>query len=84
MIWTPPINLNAPIPPKDYIYRWIRLETIKLKNKRKRKFDFSFVRLNKIKNKRNYPWIYIKNLGKCIGIEGLALIKIKKERIKNK
>jgi hypothetical protein len=80
MIWTPPINFNAPIPPKDYIYRWIRLETIKLKNKRKP--GFSFVRLNKIKNKRNYPWIYIKNLGKCVGIEGLALIKIKKERIK--
>ena len=79
MIWTPPINLDAPIPPKNYIYRWIRLETIKLKTKRKTKF--SFVRLNKIKNKRNYPWIYIKNLGKCVGIEGLALIKIKKERM---
>ena len=80
MIWTPPINLDAPIPPKNCVYRWIRLETIKLKNKRKP--SFSFVRLNKIKNKRNYPWIYIKNLGKCVGIEGLALIKIKKERIK--
>jgi hypothetical protein len=80
MIWKSTYRLDAPTPPKNYIYRWLRLETTKLKNKRK--FGFSFVRLNKLKNKRNYPWIYIKNLGKCVGIEGLALIKIKKERIK--
>ena len=30
MIWTPP-TLSAPIPPKDYVYRWARLETFNLK-----------------------------------------------------
>jgi hypothetical protein len=74
MIWTPP-TLSAPIPPKDYVYRWARLETFNLKYK-KRKF-VSFVRLNKLKHKKRYPWIYIKKFGKCVGIEGLALIKIK-------
>jgi hypothetical protein len=83
MIWKSQYILDAPIPPKNYTYRWMRLETIKLKNK-KRKFGFSFVRLNKLKNKIRYPWIYIKNLGKCVGIQGLVLIKIKKERNINK
>ena len=71
-----PYKLDVPTPPKNYIYRWIRTEIFNLKNK-KRKF-VSFVRLNKLKNKERYPWIYIKNIGKCVGIEGLALCKIKK------
>jgi len=80
MIWKSTHRLDAPTPPKNYTYRWLRMETIKLKNKRK--FNFSFVRLNKLKNKIRYPWIYIKNFGKCVGIQGLVLIKMKKERIK--
>jgi hypothetical protein len=76
MIWTPPSNLNAPIPPKGYEYRWARLETLKSKNKRK-KLGFSFVRLIKLKTKKRYPFIHIKYLGKCVGVGGLVLIKRK-------
>ena len=75
MKWSSSYRLDAPIAPKNYIYRWIRLETFNLKYK-KRKF-VSYVRLNKLKHKARYPWIYIKNVGKCVGIEGLVLCKIK-------
>jgi hypothetical protein len=73
MIWTPPTNLNAPIPPKGYEYRWARWETIRSKNKRK-KLGFSIVRKIKLKNKKRYPFIHIKYLGKCVGVGGLVLI----------
>jgi hypothetical protein len=73
MIWTPPTNLNAPIPPKGYEYRWARLETIKSKKKRK-KLGFSIVRKIKLKDKKRYPFIHIKYLGKCVGVGGLVLI----------
>jgi hypothetical protein len=73
MIWTPPTNLNAPIPPKGYEYRWTRLETIKSKKKRK-KLGFSIVRKIKLKDKKRYPFIHIKYLGKCVGVGGLVLI----------
>ena len=51
MIWTPPTNLNAPIPPKGYEYLWARWETIRSKNKRK-KLGVSFVRKIKLKDKK--------------------------------
>jgi len=82
MVWTPPTSLHAPIPPKGYSYRWVRLETIKLRKIRK-KFNFSLVRLIKLK-KKNYPSIHIKNFGRCVGVAGLVLAKIKNIRIKNK
>jgi hypothetical protein len=77
MMWTPPTNLNAPIPPMDYVYRWVRLAAIKSKSKRK-KLGISFVRLIELKSKKRYPFIHIKYLGKCVGVGGVALIKIKR------
>ena len=78
MIWTPPINLNSPVPPMNYVYRWTRMKN--LSKRKRKKFGFSFVRLIKLK-KKNYPSIHIKNFGRCIGFGGLVLIKMKMKGI---
>ncbi len=69
--WTPPKEyLDPPIPPKHYRYVWLRFDG-------KTKFKYPLVRHRKIKNKKRYPFIYIKHYGKCVGIAGLILAKIK-------
>ena len=79
MIWTPPINLNSPVPPMNYVYRWTRMKN--LSKRKRRKLGFSFVRLSQLKTKKRYPFIHIKNFGKCIGAGGLVLIKMKMKGI---
>lgn len=70
--WTPPkVYLDPPIPPKNYRYVWLRF------NKRTKKFMYPLVRYRELKNKERFPFIYIKHYGKCVGIEGLTLAKIK-------
>lgn len=70
--WTPPKEyLDSPIPPKNYRYVWLRF------NKRTKKFMYPLVRYRELKNKERFPFIYIKHYGKCVGIEGLTLAKIK-------
>ena len=68
--WTPPLYLDPPEPPRHYRYVWIRFNS-------RTKFKYPLVRHKKLKNKKRFPFIYIKHYGKCVGIEGLTLAKIK-------
>ena len=68
--WTPPVHLDMPQPPRHYRYVWMRFDSLT-------KFKHPLVRHKKLKNKKRFPFIYIKHYGKCVGIEGLTLAKIK-------
>ncbi len=69
--WTPPKEyLDPPQPPKHYRYVWLRLND-------RTKSKYPLVRHKELKNKKRYPFIYIKHYGKCVGIAGLILAKIK-------
>ena len=69
--WTPPKEyLDPPQPPKHYRYVWLRLNG-------RTKIKYPLVRHRQLKNKKRYPFIYIKHYGKCVGIAGLILAKIK-------
>jgi len=50
---------------------WLRFD-IKTK-----KFKYPLVRHKQLKNRKRFPFIYIKHYGKCVGIEGLTLAKVK-------
>jgi hypothetical protein len=70
--WTPPTDhLSLPKPPRHCKYVWLRFD-IKTK-----KFKYPLVRHKQLKNKKRFPFIYIKHYGKCVGIEGLTLAKVK-------
>jgi len=77
-IWTPKTTLEPPIPPKGYKYRWLRRECKKFY----KKIKYKPVRLKDLKNGLLYPTINIGRWGKCIGVAGLLLIKIKIEKRK--
>ena len=69
--WTPPTDyLDPPEPPRHYRYVWIRFNS-------RTKFKYPLVRHKKLKNKKRFPFIYIKHYGKCVGVGGLTLAKIK-------
>ena len=68
--WTPPLYLDPPEPPRHYRYVWIRFNS-------RTKFKYPLVRHKKLKNKKRFPFIYIKHYGKCVGVGGLILAKIK-------
>jgi hypothetical protein len=70
--WTPPTDhLDPPQPPKHYRYVWLRFDS------RTKKFKYPLVRHRQLKNRKRFPFVYIKHYGKCVGIEGLTLAKIK-------
>ncbi len=69
--WTPPDYLSLPKPPRHCKYVWLRFD-IKTK-----KFKYPLVRHKQLKNRKRFPFIYIKHYGKCVGIEGLTLAKVK-------
>jgi len=75
-IWTPPTTLELPQPPKGYKYRWLRREAKKLY----RKINYKPVRFKDLKDGYVYPTINVGRWGKCIGVIGLLLIKIKKRK----
>ena len=69
--WTPPTDhLDPPQPPKNYRYVWLAFNG-------RTKFKYPLVRYRKLKNRKRFPFIYIKHYGKCVGIAGLILAKIK-------
>lgn len=71
-VWTPPKSyLELPKPPKNYKYVWIRF------NIKTKKLEYQLVRHKQLKNKNRFPFVYIKNYGKCVGIKGLTLAKVK-------
>jgi len=77
-IWKMPATLDLPLPPKGYIYRWLRTDWLRIKNKKiKKKKKFKPVRLKDLKNKKLYPSINLGRWGKCVGIGGLLLVKIR-------
>jgi len=72
-IWTQQTTLEPPIPPKGYKYRWLRREVKKLY----KKIKYKPVRLKDLKDGFIYPTINIGRWGKCVGVAGLLLVKIK-------
>ena len=72
-IWMPPTTLELPQPPKGYKYRWLRREAKKLY----RKIKFKPVHSKSFKDPDTYPTINVGRWGKCVGLQGLLLIKIK-------
>jgi len=73
-IWTAPSTLEPPQPPKGYKYRWLRTEN----KEYRKKIKFKPVHSKSLKDGNIYPTINVGRWGKCIGIKGLLLIKIKK------
>ena len=72
-VWIPQTALEPPIPPKGYKYRWLRRECKKLY----KKIKYKPVRFKDLKDGLLYPTINVGRWGKCIGIAGLLLVKIK-------
>ena len=79
-VWMPPTTLEIPQPPKGYRYHWLRTENKELR----KKIKFKPVHHKSLKNPYTYPTINVGRWGKCIGVHGLLLIKvkIKKKKIK--
>ena len=70
--WTKPKEyLDLPRPPRHYKYVWL-IFGIKTK-----KFKYPLVRHKQFKNRTRFPFVYVKNYGKCVGVEGIVLAKIK-------
>jgi len=72
-IWMPPTTLEIPQPPKGYKYHWLRTENKEFR----KKIKFKPVHSKSFKDSDIYPTINVGRWGKCIGVSGLLLIKIK-------
>ena len=72
-IWMPPTTLELSQPPKGYKYRWLKTEN----KEYRKKIKFKPVHSKSFKDPDTYPTINVGRWGKCIGIQGLLLIKIK-------
>ncbi len=79
--WIPPTTLELPQPPKGYIYRWLKMAD----KEHRKKIKFKPVHSKSLEDPDVYPTINVGRWGKCIGVHGLLLIKIKKKnkRLKN-
>jgi hypothetical protein len=77
--WMPPTTLELPQPPKGYKYHWLRTENKKFR----KKIKFKPVHYKNLKDPNTYPTINVGRWGKCIGIQGLLLIKIKIKKRKH-
>ena len=75
----PPTTLELPQPPKGYKYRWLRREAKKLY----KKINYKPVHSKSFKDPDTYPTINVGRWGKCIGMVGLLLIKIKIKKRKS-
>jgi len=78
-IWMPPTTLELPQPPKGYKYHWLRTENKKFR----KKIKFKPVHYKSLKDPNTYPTINVGRWGKCIGLHGLLLIKIKIKKRKH-
>jgi hypothetical protein len=78
-IWMPPTTLEIPQPPKGYKYHWLRTENKKFR----KKIKFKPVHSKSFKDPDTYPTINVGRWGKCIGMSGLLLIKIKIKKRKH-
>jgi len=78
-IWMPPTTLELPQPPKGYKYHWLRTENKKFR----KKIKFKPVHYKSLKDPDTYPTINVGRWGKCIGMSGLLLIKIKIKKRKS-
>ena len=78
-IWMPPTTLEIPQPPKGYKYRWLRTENKEFR----KKIKFKPVHSKSFKDPDTYPTINVGRWGKCIGMSGLLLIKIKIKKRKS-
>jgi hypothetical protein len=66
---------DAPLPPKGYVHRWIRSETLKnTKWKRKNKRGFAVVKASD--HRESFPYYTTGIFKGCIGMGGLVLVKI--------
>ena len=87
--WTLPSSLDAPLPPKGFVHRWIRTEVAGFEDtgnvSKKLREGYEFVRADEYKdaiNEFNYPVIAKGNYQGCIGIGGLVLARIPEEILK--
>ena len=78
-IWMPPTTLEIPQPPKGYKYHWLRTENKEFR----KKIKFKPVHSKSFKDSDTYPTINVGRWGKCIGMSGLLLIKIKIKKRKH-
>lgn len=77
--WMPSTTLELPQPPKGYKYHWLRTENKKFR----KKIKFKPVHYKSLKDPNTYPTINVGRWGKCIGLHGLLLIKIKIKKRKH-
>ena len=78
---TPPSSLDMPTAPSGYIYRWIRAETLSIANKRSKKVRSSYELVKANKHRNRFPVIDKGRFKGFIGVGGLVLATIPKNRI---
>ena len=72
-VWTPPTSIAAPSPPRGYVYRWVRAESIDFSTNKKTKLRKGY---ELVKAKKGYPEIEEGRFKGHIGVGGLILAKI--------
>jgi hypothetical protein len=89
--WKPPSSLDAPKPPKGYVHRWIRTESMGFEDtanvSKKLREGWEFVRGEEITNslgKHDYPVIQNGQYRGLIGVGGLVLARIPEEIVESR
>jgi len=84
--WTPPSSLDAPKPPKGFVQRWIRVESMGFQDtsnvSKKMREGWEFVRAETLKEEignHAYPIIANGDYAGLIGGQGLVLARIPEE-----
>ena len=84
--WTLPSSLDAPLPPKGFVHRWIRTEVAGFEDtgnvSKKLREGYEFVRADEYTDTvdaNNYPVIAAGQYQGFIGIGGLVLARIPEE-----
>ena len=88
--WTLPSSLDAPLPPKGFVHRWIRTEVAGFEDtgnvSKKLREGYEFVRADEYSDidAMKYPVIAKGTYEGCIGIGGLVLARIPEEILKQR
>jgi len=89
--WMPPSSLDAPKPPKGYVQRWIRVESMGFQDtsnvSKKMREGWEFVRaetLMKEIGKNSFPVIAKGEYSGLVGTQGLVLARIPEEVAKQR
>jgi hypothetical protein len=89
--WMPPSSLDAPKPPKGYVQRWIRVESMGFQDtsnvSKKLREGWEFVRaeaLTKEIGKNQFPVIAKGEYSGLVGTQGLVLARIPEEIAKSR